>query len=244
MASPSLVDLVQQRMQQMGITQVELAAACGLSQPHLSKVLANRVKLAKKTEGKLKAWLETSADLSVDNTNDFMAPEVLCGAEVSPESDLYSVGMVLYWALNERRIPFVPLPPTAVEASDLAIAREQRLRGDPLPEPLHGSQALKNVVMRACADDPAQRYASVEEFRAALLAVARRAAAAQPQQAQAVRRETPAPKAAAADTFPGSKPKAQRKAVPVETEDAEKPHNAKKTVAIILGSLVVVALIA
>lgn len=70
---------------------------------------------------------------AVDNTNDFMAPEVLCGAPVSPASDLYSVGMVLYWALNERRIPFVPLPPTAVEASDLAIAREQRLRGDPRP---------------------------------------------------------------------------------------------------------------
>ena len=49
---------------------------------------------------------------AVDNTNDFMAPEVLCGAPVSPASDLYSVGMVLYWALNERRIPFVPrLPP-------------------------------------------------------------------------------------------------------------------------------------
>ena len=183
---------------------------------------------------------------AVDNTNDFMAPEVLCGAEVSPASDLYSVGMVLYWALNERRIPFVPLPPTAVEASDLAIAREQRLRGDPLPEPLHGSQALKNVVMRACADDPAQRYASVEEFRAALLAVARRAAAAQPQQQppQAVRREAPAPRAAAADAFPGSKPKAQRKAVPVEMEDAEKPRSTKKTIAIVLGSLVVVALIA
>lgn len=179
---------------------------------------------------------------AVDNTNDFMAPEVLCGAEVSPASDLYSVGMVLYWALNERRIPFVPLPPTAVEASDLAIAREQRLRGDPLPEPLHGSQALKNVVMRACADDPAQRYASVEEFRAALLAVARRAAAAQPQ--QPVRRETPAPAPAAAGTFPGSKPKAQRKAVPVETEDVQPKRSSKKTVAIILGSLVVVALIA
>ena len=97
--------------------------------------------------------------------------------------------------------------------------------------------------MRACADDPAQRYASVEEFRAALLAVARRAAAAQPQQAQAVRREAPAAKAVAADTFPGSKSKAQRKAVPVESEGAEKPHNAKKTIAIVLGSLVVVALV-
>ena len=54
---------------------------------------------------------------AVDNTNDFMAPEVLCGAPVSPASDLYSVGMVLYWALNERRIPFVPLPPTAVDVN-------------------------------------------------------------------------------------------------------------------------------
>ena len=125
---------------------------------------------------------------AVDNTNDFMAPEVLCGAEVSPASDLYSVGMVLYWALNERRIPFVPLPPTAVEASDLAIAREQRLRGDPLPEPLHGSQALKNVVMRACADDPAQRYASVEEFRAAL----RRAAPPRPSRSSSHRRPSAA----------------------------------------------------
>ena len=52
----------------------------------------------------------------------------------------------------------------------------------------------------------------------------------------------PAP--AAAGTFPGSKPKAQRKAVPVETEDAQPKRSSKKTAAIILGSLVVVALIA
>lgn len=53
-----------------------------------------------------------------------------------------------------------------------------------------------------------------------------------------------APAPAAAGTFPGSKPKTQRKAVPVETEDAQPKHSSKKTVAIILGSLVVVALIA
>ena len=67
-----------------------------------------------------------------DVTNDFAAPEVLCGEPCSAETDLYSLGMVLYWMLNERRIPFVPLPPAGVSGSDLAIARDMRLRGDPL----------------------------------------------------------------------------------------------------------------
>lgn len=72
MASPSLIDIVQQRMQQLEITQAELATACGLSQPHLSRVLAKQVKLAKKTEGKLTEWLKASDELSEVNPNDFV----------------------------------------------------------------------------------------------------------------------------------------------------------------------------
>lgn len=72
MVSPSLTDSVQQRMRQLGVTQAELAAVCGLSQPHLSKVLAKRVKLAKKTEVKLTGWLEASGDLSEGSPNDFV----------------------------------------------------------------------------------------------------------------------------------------------------------------------------
>lgn len=71
MVSLDLIDSVQQRMQQLGVTQAELAAACGLSQPHLSKVLTRKVKLARKTEGKLTGWLETSGDLSEGSPNDF-----------------------------------------------------------------------------------------------------------------------------------------------------------------------------
>lgn len=72
MATPSLIDAVQQRMQQRGITQAELAAACSLSQPHLSKVLSYRVKLAKKTESRLTGWLEASGDLPAGSPNDFV----------------------------------------------------------------------------------------------------------------------------------------------------------------------------
>lgn len=152
-----------------------------------------------------------------DVTNDFAAPEVLCGEPCSAETDLYSLGMVLYWMLNERRIPFVPLPPAGVSGSDLAIARDMRLRGDPLPPPLHGSAALQAVVMRAVADHPADRFASPAEFRTALLAAVRR-----PEP-----RTAPVPRA------------------PVETaEELEEVREKKrKKPMIIAGAIVVVALV-
>ena len=72
MATADLIQIVLQRMRQLGITQVELAAACDLSQPHLSKVLAKKVKLAKKTEARLTIWLKASDALSEANPNDYV----------------------------------------------------------------------------------------------------------------------------------------------------------------------------
>lgn len=42
------------------VTQPALALACGLSQPHLSKVLSKKVRLAGKTEARLLAWLRAT----------------------------------------------------------------------------------------------------------------------------------------------------------------------------------------
>lgn len=41
----------------------------------------------------------------------FMAPEVISGKPYDATVDIYSLGLVLYWLLNERRGPFVPLQP-------------------------------------------------------------------------------------------------------------------------------------
>lgn len=72
MGSAGLIDSVQERMRNLGLTQAELATACSLSQPHLSKVLTKRVKLARKTEAKLADWLRASADLSEGGPTDFV----------------------------------------------------------------------------------------------------------------------------------------------------------------------------
>ena len=41
----------------------------------------------------------------------YMAPEVYWGKPYNASVDMYSLGLVMYWMLNERRGPFLPLPP-------------------------------------------------------------------------------------------------------------------------------------
>jgi len=104
-------------------------------------------------------------------TPGFEAPEVYNHREYGASADIYSLGLVLYWMLNERTKPFLPLPPEAPTAMQEAEARERRYRGEPLPAPKNGSQELKQIVLKAAAYQPRDRYASAWEFQQALLAV-------------------------------------------------------------------------
>lgn len=97
-------------------------------------------------------------------TYSFMAPEVALGKHYNATADIYSLGLVLYWLLNERRGPFMPLPPDVPTPRDNESARERRYRGEQLPVPKHGSDALRAVVMKACAYDPGERYQSAAEM--------------------------------------------------------------------------------
>ena len=112
-----------------------------------------------------------NAALAPDAAGDFAAPEVLCGDAPRAEHDLYALGMVLYWLLNDKRVPYAPPSPAPISAADLAIARDMRLRGDPMPVPAHGSSDLQRVILKAIADRPEDRYRSADEFRSALLGI-------------------------------------------------------------------------
>ncbi len=98
----------------------------------------------------------------------YMAPEVYNNQPYGRTADVYSLGLVLYWLLNECRLPFLPLPPQVSTARMEEAALERRFRGDEIPEPVHGSTALKRVVLKACAFDPAKRYADGEQMLKAL----------------------------------------------------------------------------
>lgn len=97
----------------------------------------------------------------------YVAPEVYHGQEYDHTVDLYSLGLVLYWLLNDCRIPLLPrkgIPTLAM----MERATQQRLDGKDLPAPAHGSAALQAVVLRACAYKPQDRYQRARDMAAAL----------------------------------------------------------------------------
>ena len=98
-------------------------------------------------------------------TYKYMAPEVYNNQPYGFAADIYSLGMVLYWLLNERRMPFLPLPPVKLKVGMEEDARRRRMAGETLPAPAWGNDELKQTVLKACAFDPRQRYQTPDEMR-------------------------------------------------------------------------------
>ena len=124
--------------------------------------------------------IRTSADKV--GTYSYMAPEVYKGKGYDDRVDIYSLGMVLYWLLNERRGPFLPMPPQTPTAEQTTDAQIRRFRGETLPQPKNGGAALKKVVMTACSYKIADRYSAPAEFKRALKLAAQGKAEPEPVQ--------------------------------------------------------------
>ncbi|MGN0412108.1 MAG: serine/threonine protein kinase [Lachnospiraceae bacterium] len=109
----------------------------------------------------------TNSAHSTKGTYDYMAPEVYFGRGYGIQADIYSLGMVLYRQLNNNRNPFLPTE-GAISASMQEEARNKRLDGNPVPEPLYGNPLLKTAVLTAIHPDPARRFQTPMAFRKAL----------------------------------------------------------------------------
>lgn len=96
-------------------------------------------------------------------TDRYMAPEVIKREKYGQDADIYSLGIVLYWLLNRRRLPFLPVNriPTEPEVNE---AESKRVRGVRIPAPVNGSSDLKRIVLKACSYRREERYHSAGEM--------------------------------------------------------------------------------
>lgn len=111
---------------------------------------------------------KTTAGLSKKGTKSYMAPEVYKGMEYNSTVDIYSLGVVLYRFMNDNRVPFVPLPPQPVKYADRERADIMRMSGQPMPAPAKASKDFTEVILKACAYLPKDRYQNPTEMRMAL----------------------------------------------------------------------------
>ena len=105
---------------------------------------------------------EITREGSVMGTVHYLSPEQAQGYEVSPQSDLYSVGVILYECLTGR-VPF--------DGETAVAVTLQQLQQDPVPPSYYNpavSPALDAVVLRALQREPYERYPDADSFIAAL----------------------------------------------------------------------------
>lgn len=113
----------------------------------------------------------TMSGLSKKGTYNYMAPEVYRGAEYGFSVDIYSLGIVLYRLLNKNRVPFLPPPPEPITHTGRELALAKRMGGEALPAPIHARGRLAEIVEKACAFDPKERYSTPAQMRQELEAI-------------------------------------------------------------------------
>lgn len=102
-------------------------------------------------------------------TPSYMAPEIFNGQLYDSRVDTYALGIVLYKQLNNGRLPFIPVAPEKIRFNHTEIAQQLRLNGVELKPPVHGSSQIVQIVLKACAHLPENRYESANDMKMALL---------------------------------------------------------------------------
>jgi eukaryotic-like serine/threonine-protein kinase len=104
----------------------------------------------------------------VCGTPEYMSPEQARGADIDLRSDLYSMGVILY-QMATGELPFASDTPVGFLTKHLSEAPVPARQKNPQVEV---SVALEAVIARALEKDPAKRFQSADEMRAALVACA------------------------------------------------------------------------
>ena len=104
-------------------------------------------------------------------TPNFMSPEVYNGQSYDSRADIYSLGLVLFWLLNKKRLPFLSTDKALLSTTERKESLARRMSGDAIPTPCNASAELAQIIQKACAYKPEDRYQSGEEMKRALSAL-------------------------------------------------------------------------
>lgn len=95
--------------------------------------------------------------------SDYTAPEMQeIFAPINKTIDIYALGLVLYQIYNGGRLPFE-------DEGDAASALDRRQKGEAFPAPIFADYEMAEIILKACAFRPEDRWQSPEEMGQALM---------------------------------------------------------------------------
>src|SRR5271155_4449356 len=107
-------------------------------------------------------FAEVQGENARAGTPAYMSPEQLSGGEITPKSDLYSLGLVLYEIFTGKR------PYEAVTIEEMARLREKSEPAAPSTHLKDIDPLVERVMLRCLERDPSKRPASALQVAAAL----------------------------------------------------------------------------
>ena len=109
---------------------------------------------------------KTTGGLSKKGTESYMAPEVYLNKPYGSSVDIYSLGLVLYKLMNNNRLPFLPPLPQPITFADRENALSRRMKGETLPPPVNACKEFSDIILKACAYNPEDRYRTAADMMA------------------------------------------------------------------------------
>lgn len=105
--------------------------------------------------------LSDLSGLTATGTTEYMAPESFHLYKYDYRTDIYSLGITLYYILNDLHFPRFPHNSSS---QDLGEDNIRRLNGEKLPPPEFGDETLRHAVLKCCEPSPKNRYQDVSEL--------------------------------------------------------------------------------
>lgn len=99
----------------------------------------------------------------------FMAPEIYRGDSGDERSDIYSLGLVLYYYCNHNQIPFLPYDKKNISHTDYQKAFQRRMAGEVPQWERDVPYIFQELIGKAIAYSPENRYQNATEFYHALM---------------------------------------------------------------------------
>lgn len=104
----------------------------------------------------------------------FMAPEIYHNYSADISSDMYSLGIVMYYLLNKNRCPFMPDYSEKLTPQKVKEALLKRMNGEEIPKLTDVSDDLYNILKKCCAYKKEERYSSYNELKNDLKKIAQK----------------------------------------------------------------------